>query len=162
MGYTTTFSGSLRFNREVSVQMQEFINRFSATRRMPRDNDKIKEVYPNWRELCFFGDLGNNGAYFAPISRNFGQEDDGTIIDSNGWRCSVHPSLWCHWIIEDNKLMWDGGEKFYDYVEWLEYLIKHFFAPLGYVLNGDIEWEGEERDDCGTIHVVNNKITIKY
>lgn len=162
MGYTTYFNGSLKFNKEVSEQLKEYINRFSDTRRMPRDNEKIKELYPNWRELCFFGELGTMGEYFAPKDKNFGQDDDKSIIDYNGFRCSVHPGLWCQWIInDDNELEWDGNEKFYNYIDWLYYLIDNFFDPLGYELSGDITWEGEESDDCGTIHVVNNFIEIK-
>ena len=163
MGYTTDFSGSLIFNKPVTEQLKEYINRFGCTRRMPRDNDKIKEVYPNWKELCFFGELGNKGEYFAPISNCYGQDDDGTVIDINGYKESVHPGFWCQWMINDNgELEWDGGEKFYYYEEWLNYLIEHFFAPLGYVLNGDIDWQGESFDDFGTIHVVDNVVTMQY
>ena len=162
MGYTTDFSGSLKFNKEVSEQLREYINRFSATRRMPRINEKIKEIFPNWRELCFFGDLGNKGEYFAPVSSNYGQENDESVVDYNGYKDNVHPGLWCQWIIDGDELVWDGGEKFYNYVEWLHYLIDHFFDPLGYVLNGDIVWQGEDSDDCGVIHVVNNFVEIEY
>lgn len=158
MGYTTWFDGSLQFNKEVTPQLKEYINRFSNTRRMKRDNEKIKELYPNWRELCFFGDLGKYGEYFAPISEDFGQEKDESIIGYNDY---YQPSLWCQWIInDDNELEHDGGEKFYNYIEWLEYLIKNFFAPLGYVLNGEISWEGEDSDDIGIIKVEDNDITV--
>jgi hypothetical protein len=51
---------------------------------------------------------------------------------------------------------WDTGEKFYDYVEWLEYIIYNFLAPKGYVLNGNVEWYGEDRADVGTIVVKSN------
>jgi len=163
MGYTTDFTGAFEFNKEVSPQLKEYINRFSATRRMPRDNDKIKELYPNWRELCFFGELGNKGEYFAPVSKNYGQDNDTSIIDYNGFKDAVHPGLWCQWVIDDNnQLVWDGGEKFYNYVEWLEYLIKNFFAPNGYVLNGTVDFEGEDSDDFGEIVVKNNEVDIKY
>ena len=162
MGYTTWFTGGLQFNKTVGEELVKYIDRFSRTRRMPRDNDKIKELYPNWKELCFMGELGHNGEYFAPESDNYGQEHDDSILDYNSFREAVHPGLWCQWVIENNELVWDGGEKFYYYEEWLEYLIKHFFAPLGYVLNGDIEWQGEESDDFGTIHVVNNVIEMQY
>lgn len=163
MGYDTEFSGALKFNKVVTPELKEYINRFSETRRMPRDNEKIKEIYPNWRELCFFGELGNKGEYFAPESSLFGQEHDDSIIDYNGFSKSVHPSLWCQWIITDwNELEWDGNEKFYNYEEWLEYLIDNFFAPLGYVLNGDIGWQGEDYDDFGIIHVVDNVIEMQY
>jgi len=163
MGYTTYFNGSLSFNKPVTEQLKEYINRFSYTRRMPRDNEKIKEIYPNWRELCFFGELGIKGEYFAPPSTNFGQEHDESIIDYNGFGGAVHPSLWCQWMINDNgELVWDENEKFYAYEEWLNYLIDNFFAPLGYVLNGDITWEGEDSDDFGTIHVVDNVVEMQY
>ena len=163
MGYTTYFNGSLKFNKEVSERLKEYINRFSTTRRMPRDNDKIKTVYPNWRELCFFGELGNKGEYFAPDSKTYGQEHDDSVVDYNGYKDSVHPGLWCQWVIdENNELVWDEGEKFYNYVEWLKYLIKHFFEPLGYKLNGVITWQGEDSDDCGTINVDNNVVDVEY
>lgn len=73
------------------------------------------------------------------------------------------PGFWCQWVpTEDAKgLEWDGGEKFYEYVEWLEYLIEHFVEPWGLKLNGEIEWRGEEWDDKGTIVVVNNEVTTK-
>lgn len=157
MGYTTEFRGALTFNREVSPLLKEYINRFSGTRRMPRDVEKIKEIYPNWKELCFFGELGDKGEFFAPISDNYGQAKDDSIIDYNGFKERVHPGLWCQWVINDNnELEWDGGEKFYNYVEWLIYMIDKFFIPLGYVLNGEIDWQGEDYEDAGTIVVTNN------
>ena len=163
MGYNTWFDGSLSFNKPVTKQLREYLDRFANTRRMPRDNEKIKEVYPNWRELCFFGELGNKGEYFAPISNCYGQDDDGTVLDLNGYKERVQPGLWCQWVIDDDgNLSWDGNEKFYEYEEWLRYMIKHFFEPLGYVLNGDITWEGDESDDFGTIHVVDNVVNMQY
>lgn len=79
------------------------------------------------------------------------------------------PGYYCQWIpTEDGTgLAWDGNEKFYDYVEWLEYLIKTFLIPWGITCNGDVEWYGEESDDRGIIRVRNNKVkayeaTISY
>jgi hypothetical protein len=54
---------------------------------------------------------------------------------------------------------WDGGEKFYDYVEWLEYIINNFLAPKGYVLNGECPYQGEDSDDVGKIVVKDNVVT---
>jgi len=76
------------------------------------------------------------------------------------------PGLWCQWVIEEptegeQYVAWDGGEKFYNYVEWLKYLIVHFFEPWGIKLNGEILWAGEDYDDRGKIVVVDNKITTK-
>ena len=162
MGYTTDFSGSLQFNKPVAPWLMNYVNKFSETRRMKRDPEKIKELFPNWGKLCFNGDLGDEGQYFIGGSDYYGYGEDGTVVEYN--RPPIgQPGLWCQWIItEDSELKWDGGEKFYCYEEWLDYLIDNFFEPLGYVLNGDIEWQGEESDDFGIIHVVDNMVEMQY
>lgn len=163
MGYTTYFSGEFTFNKPVTEELKTYINKFSDTRRMMRDNNKIKELFPNWKELCFNGDLGEYGAYFVggDDCLYFGRNEDYSIIDYND--SGPQPGLWCQWIINDrNELVWDGGEKFYNYVEWLRYLIKNFFEPLGYELSGIVEYEGEDPDDFGRIVVSDNFVKIVY
>ena len=77
------------------------------------------------------------------------------------------PGIWCQWIpkeIHENdmykhsrsELVWDGHEKFYNYVEWLQYLIDNFFNPRSMTLNGIVKWQGEHMGDRGKIVVVNN------
>lgn len=163
MGYTTDFYGGLSFNKPVAPWLMDYINKFSDSRRMKRDPEKIKEVYPNWGDLCFNGDLGEDGEYFIGSKGDYySQNPDTSVVDYNS-PPAEQPGLWCQWIVnEDGFLVWDGGEKFYSYEEWLEYLIEHFFEPLGYVLNGDIEWQGESFDDFGTIHVVDNVVNMQY
>jgi hypothetical protein len=161
MGYTTDFFGSLEFNKPVTPWLAEYINKFSGTRRMKRDPEKIKELFPDYGKMCFNGDLGKEGEYFIGGVGPFGQDEDESVINGN-MPAKAQPGLWCQWIItEGGTLEWDGGEKFYNYEEWLEYLIDNFFEPLGYILNGDIEWQGEDYDDFGTIHVENNIIYMK-
>lgn len=77
------------------------------------------------------------------------------------------PGLWCQWEVKrdwkmpsNTCLFWDGGEKFYNYVEWLNYLIKHFFSKWGIVFNGSIEWQGEDSSDKGIIVVEDNVVKI--
>lgn len=79
------------------------------------------------------------------------------------------PGFWCQWVPTEDGwgLEWDGNEKFYNYVEWLDVLIKKFFIPWGITLNGDVEWFGEEHDDRGIIRVRDNVVkayeaTITY
>lgn len=71
---------------------------------------------------------------------------------------STQPGLWCQWIpTEDNMgIEWDGTEKFYHYVEWLQYLIDKVLAPKGYVVNGKVNYQGEDTDDKGIVTVYNN------
>lgn len=160
MGYTTDFSGALEFNKPVEDWLVEYVNKFSATRRMKRDNEKIKELFPNWEQMCFMGNLGTEGEYFIGGLGFMGQDFDVSVINGNR-PASTQPELWCQWIIENNELVWDGGEKFYNYVEWLEYLINNFFGPLGYILNGEISWQGEDMDDCGIIYVEDNYVSTQ-
>lgn len=219
MGYSTDFTGSLSLSRELTNVEKNYINTFSATRRMKRDVNKLMELYKgkygypqtqsnllSTSENNTVGDLvlnentnvyeeqntseaekiyGKDGEFFVMDDGNSGQSRDASIIDYNIPPGQVlrgdknypntfeenqrrikeglsQPSLWCQWVIdEDNELVWDGGEKFYYYIEWLQYLITNFFQPWGVLLNGEIEWVGEDRNDIGKIIVLDNIITVK-
>jgi hypothetical protein len=39
-------------------------------------------------------------------------------------------------------------------------MIKHFFKPWGITLDGEIEWQGEDRSDMGKIVVEDNDVTV--
>jgi len=163
MGYTTEFFGSFTFNKPVDEKLRTYVNNFSYVRHMRRDVDKIKEAYPNWQDMCYNGDLGYEGQYFTNVDDNwFGQTKDISIIDYNTPPNGV-PGLWCKWIInkEGTELYWDGTEKFYNYVQWLYYLIDNFFAPNGYILDGHVDYQGESEEDRGVIGIDKNKIS-KY
>ena len=41
---------------------------------------------------------------------------------------------------------------------WLKLVIEHYLAPRGYVLNGEVTWESEDRDDSGTIFIKDNQV----
>lgn len=136
------------------------------------DNRTPEEIY------------GNDGEFFAKDDGNSGQTTDNSIIDHNTPPGQVgynekgdfnyvwdenqrrskeglcQPGLWCGWTVNSNSLFWDGGEKFYSYIEWLKYLINKFFIPWGITLNGEIEWEGEESSDFGKIVVTDNEVTV--
>lgn len=157
MGYTTYFNGAFDFNKPVDDFMRDYINKFVSIAHLKRDVEKIKAIYPNWRMLGFCGELGEYGQYF--IGNKYADE---SVIDRNRPAPGV-PELWCQWMInEDGQLVWDQGEKFYEYIPWLKYLIEHFFAPNGYVLNGEMEFEGEDDEDFGVIVVTDNVVEVKY
>lgn len=160
MGYSTEFEGALDITPAPTLEFTEYINRFSNTRRMERDNKKLKKIVGH-ELLCFKRNPGSHGEYYAPASADFGQEKDLSITNYNCPPPS-QPSLWCQWVIKDNKLCHNGVEKFYEYIPWLEYLIKHFFAPEGYKLNGEISWQGENSFDKGKISVKDNIIETDY
>ena len=160
MGYTTDFSGQVNIEPALSPDMVDYINTFSSTRRMGRDVATLQRLYKG--EHGFEGNYGENGEYFAKDDGNYGQSIDESIQNYNG-SPTTQPGLWCQWVITEDgeSLEWDGDEKFYNYIEWLEYMIKHFFEPKGHKLNGEIEWFGEDRDDVGTIYVKDNKVQTK-
>jgi hypothetical protein len=55
----------------------------------------------------------------------------------------------------------EEGESRPGFCMWLELLIKHFFAPRGYVLNGDATWTASDDDyDRGSIFIKDNQIEI--
>jgi hypothetical protein len=68
------------------------------------------------------------------------------------------PQAYLQWVISDDgkHLEWDGNEKFYEYEEWLDYLLREYLTPWGYKVNGEISWRGAEDDDRGTIYVKDN------
>lgn len=71
------------------------------------------------------------------------------------------PDSYLQWVpnADGTELVWNGGEKFYDYIHWLRWLIKHYMKPRDLVLNGKIEWSGEEFEDRGIIYCADNKVT---
>lgn len=162
MGYTTDFYGSVTFNKPITEELKNYINKFGETRRMKRDVEKIKKTFPDWEKNCFNGNLGVDGEYFVGGNGFMGQDRDDSIVDYN-YPPETQPGLWCQWMIDDDgNLVWDGGEKFYEYGEWLTYLIENFLAPSGYVCNGEIEFQGEDMNDFGTIHVKDNVVIVEY
>jgi hypothetical protein len=105
--------------------------------------------------------LGPEAAYFVGGQGYAGQERDASVVDSNN-PPKGQPGLWCDWTPSEDctAIVWDGGEKFYYYGEWLKYLIDHFLGPWGYVVNGEMTWQGEDEEDVGTIYVVNNAVDL--
>lgn len=147
MGYTTDFEGGFNITPVLSQKDNEFLTKFSETRRMARN------VGPEY---------GIEGEFYVDGTGWAGQDSDKNVINYNK-PPSTQPGLWCQWVPTDDgsELVWDGGEKFYNYVEWLEYLIDKILAPRGYTINGECQWFGENRDDVGVIIVKNNIVTTK-
>lgn len=150
MGYHTDFSGQIDVVPPLNAEEIAYLKKFAETRRMNRIN----------------------GPYFVDGTGYMGQNRDPDVIDSNA-PPKGQPGLWCHWVPTDDgaAIEWDGGEKFYDSVEWMLYLIDHFLkpgalAPLpllqkNHVLNGTIEAQGEDSDDRWDLIVENNQVFVQ-
>jgi hypothetical protein len=62
-------------------------------------------------------------------------------------------------ISEDREfILPDQDESRHGFRLWLKLVVEHYLAPRGYVLNGEVTWEGEDRDDSGTIFVKDNQV----
>ena len=169
MGYTTDFDGYFELNKPLKPEHAAYLHKFSDTRRMKR-SEKITAGRPDPIREAVGLPVGKDGGYFVGAGGMCGQEggfggghdDDRNklgILEYNS-APSDQPGLWCKWEpTEDNQgIQWSGAEKFYEYIPWLEYLITHFLAPWGYVLNGTVKWSGEDSEDHGKIVVTKNKV----
>jgi hypothetical protein len=103
---------------------------------------------------------GFDGEFYCEETANSGQAHNANIRDYNQPPVT-QPSLWLQWVPNEDgtSIVWDGGEKFYHYIDWLYYLIEKVLNPNGYKLNGEVMWQGEETGDVGKIIVKDNAIS---
>lgn len=159
MGYDTSFHGAVTITPPLSYDEVQYLRAFNESRRMKRNADMTAKYYDPLRELVALP-VGDEGGYYVDAhAENMGQKETPDIIDYSSPPAG-QPGLWCGWTpTEDGAAIeWDGGEKFYNYVEWMEYLIEHFIKPWGHVAEGEITWQGEDSDDRGTIFVKDNVV----
>jgi hypothetical protein len=149
MGYTTDFRGQFDLNKKLDDETHAFLVKFNQSRHVKRDI----EGFGVEGEFFVDGEVDEWGVR---------QTSDATVVDYNR-PPRTQPGLWCQWTPTDDRqgIEWDGNEKFYNYEEWINYLTDKILAPKGYVLNGEVEWVGEEVfDDRGVIRILNNNISI--
>lgn len=174
MEYINDFSRTRRMKRDVDKLVEKYKGKYGYPGRTLEEHG-AEGVY------------GNEGEYFIGGEGYAGQDYDETVIDGNSppgqpeygsyddfkkynkelakriKNGTCQPGLWCQWVsFNGSDLAWDEGEKFYEFVSWLEYLVNNFFEPWGYKLNGEVEWQGQDFDDRGIIEVEDNEVKIGY
>lgn len=156
MGYTTVFDGIFSLDKRLFDFQTLYLLEFSRTRRVKR-NAAILENAPDLAREAVGLPVGIDGCYF--VNEKWDLNSETSIVDYNR-PPSGQPGLWCQWIptADGGGIKWDGIEKFYNYVEWLQYMITNFLEPWDYLLNGEVEWQGESEGDRGWIIVENNLI----
>ena len=136
---------------------------------MRRDLSKVQEHLPvPWTEY------GEDGEFFYPTEEwpwwlYCGQDaTDPSVVEMRPPRSQ--PGDWLQWVAkpsEDDDLKmaieWDGNEKFYNYVEWMKYIIDRIITPRGGVANGTIKWRGDDCYDIGSIVLhEDNTVKVEY
>jgi len=159
MGYTTDFTGQFDLDKPLSAAQVAYLKKFNETRRMKRDVNITKDRPDPVRNAVKLP-LGTEGEYFVGAEGFMGQEHDAPDVLDGNCPPSTQPSLWCQWTATDDgtAIVWDEGEKFYDYVEWLEYIIENFLKPWKRKITGRVHWQGEDSNDRGIIFVKDNVV----
>lgn len=160
MGYTTDFYGGFEITPTLKPEHRAYLYAFVRTRRMKRDETLTEQRLDPIRVEAGLP-IGQEGGYFVNEDGFAGQTNGPGVVNYNE-PPTGQPGLWCQWIPSEDgtELVWDQGEKFYEYELWLEYLITHFLEPWGYTLNGEVDWVGEDSDDRGKIAVTSNRMRV--
>ena len=166
MGYTTEFKGSfdLDFSNSTAEKANDtikLVNGLNNTRRVKRDLSKIQDTLDKP-----YQEYGIDGEFYIDGRGFMGQDKDPSVVDGNN-PPSTQPGLWQQWIIEQEDastfvLQWDEGEKFYNYTEWLKYLIEKIFKPNNVKISGTVEFRGEDWTDIGTITIKDYEVIHMY
>jgi hypothetical protein len=161
MGYSTDFWGSVELTPALTPEQNRYLSAFNATRRMKRDPEVLARLHHV--DPLVGPSFGVDGEFYVGGEDYKGQGRDDSIIDYNT-PPRTQPSLWCGWRPNEDgtAIEWDESEKFYDYIEWMEYIIEKFIEPWGITANGEIDWDGEDSDDRGKIVVTDNVVSTRY
>lgn len=70
-----------------------------------------------------------------------------------------HPNSYMQWVPGSTLdcIGWDGGEKFYEYAEWLQWIVL-WLAARGISSSGILSWSGEQAGDTGTLTVIDGRV----
>ena len=159
MGYHTDFEGQFDVTPALRSQHRLFLIEFSHTLRVRRDEVAVATM-PDPVRVAAGLPVGPDGCNFVGGLGFMGQDHDASFLSYAP--PGGQPGSWCQWVPSEDgcHICWDQGEKFYDYIEWLVYVIEHYLKPWGYHLNGEVEWFGSERGDLGKIVVADNVVTV--
>ena len=122
MGYTTDFEGHFNLDRALALEHKTYLEKFSNTRRMKRNAILAGRLPDPVRDAAGLG-IGEEGGYFVGAKGFAGEDHDSKSIIEYNDPPAGQPGLWCQWVPaideegEATRIEWNGGEKFYDYVE---------------------------------------------
>lgn len=158
MGYNTELTGVFNLDKPLTTDHKAYLQAFADTRRMKRDVVKTEKMKDYLRKAVGLA-IGIDGGYYVGGTEDYGQAHTTDVLDYNSPPAG-QSGLWCQWVpTEDGMgIEFDQGEKFYEYTPWLVYIIDNFLKPWGYVVNGKVDWQGDDSNDRGKIWVKNNVV----
>lgn len=159
MSYDMEFRGEFAVEPPLRSEHLAYLRAFNRTRHMKRDA-VVTELRDDPVRTAVGLPVGTEGEYFVGDAANPWKDSDPGIIAGND-SPATQPSRFCHWTPSEDgtAIIWDGQRKFADWDPWLCYLIEHFLLPWGYVVNGRVEWRGEEWLDVGVLRVRDNVVS---
>ena len=91
---------------------------------------------------------------FAEAKQLLEANEDPDVIDG------LRPGSYMQWVPTEtlDQIVWDGGEKFYYYAEWLQWLCS-LLATWQVEADGAVKWFGEKAGDVGELIVIQNSVT---
>ena len=159
MGYSTDFDGRIKINPPLNQAEIDYLNAFSRTRRMHREQGPFYVDFEGTRK----------GGY---------SEDEDGVINYNT-PPPGQPSLWCNFepTVDGTAIVWNQSEKTYEAKAWIEYIITRFLSPeavtkeqnieyikdfqYNHICNGEFLAQGEDIRDRWLMVVKNNKVSTK-
>jgi hypothetical protein len=149
MGYNYFYSGGVGLDKPLDEKTKKLIERLCLVNRVKRDVSKI-DSDPK--------DYGVEGEFHLNLTNNTNCESTIDELDppssppdtSSCWKYDAKGNFM---YVDDN---YNGSWE--DVMQWLNYYITKIFKPRGYILDGKICYDGEERDDGGSIICQHNKV----
>ena len=178
-GVERLFTGKWNLDRPLAPAHYAYLKKYSSACHAQYDEKEIAKLRDPARNNVGLP-VGFQGCYYVDeefdvISPTYWLTPPGQDIkNTNGENQHLArnglcvPSIWCEW--EPSKkgdaiVFNERSGEFDNFIEWIRYLIEHFFAVWKYKLNGDVQWQEISDDEklplpvTGVIRIIDNKVT---
>jgi hypothetical protein len=155
MGYDTYFHGEISISPPLLPEHEAYLKAFLQRDHWSLDTNLIASEEDSLRSAVGLG-LGISGEFYT---------GDDSVYETHARLPGTpitQPSARTDWrVFSPDHLGMRESTRTEGYVLWLKYLMQNFFIPWGYVLDGMIEWDGDDPGDKGMIHVNQNKAEVE-
>lgn len=157
MGYDTNFFGEFELDKELTKDQHKYLCLFNEKRHFQiKDSFFEKKSKPSVMKNLNI-DFGEDGCFYVDEENNLKYYDSSIIEIAKNYNRPPGdcPGLWCGWIPSNDKkhIIWDRVEKFYNYTEWLNFIISKFLNPWEIEIFGSVKFQGEHPNDVGFIRI---------